>query len=80
MSALAFSRSLRDMPGLRGKPAVITTTSLPLTAARSLAPSMRPPLRQIGADCCMSSALPCGMPSISGRSIKTTSASPRSAM
>ena len=29
MSALTFSRSSRDMPGLRGRPAVMTVTSEP---------------------------------------------------
>src|SRR5262249_41183361 len=78
MSALALSRSVRDMPGLRGKPAVITTTSAPLTAARSLAPVTAPPLCHSGSACWVSSALPCGMPSTMSMSV--TSASPRSAM
>jgi len=80
MSAFAFRRSERDMPGLRGNPAVITTTSAPFTADRSVAPVTRTPLCQSGAASSMSSALPCGMPSISGRSISVTSARPRSAM
>ena len=78
MSALAFKRSVRDMPGLRGKPAVITTTSEPATADRSLAPMSRPPRCHSGAACCRSSAFPCGMPSTMSTSV--TSASPRSAM
>ena len=77
MSALALSRSLRDMPGLRGNPAVMITRSAPLTAARSFAPSIFPPLCQSGAACCMSSDLPWGMPST--MSISVTSARPRSA-
>src|SRR5262245_24191685 len=77
MSALALSRSVRDMPGLRAKPAVVTTTSAPFTPERSLLPSIRPPLCHSGAACCMSSDLPCGIPST--MSIKVTSAMPRSA-
>src|SRR5947207_46187 len=51
MSALALSRSSRLMPGLRGKPAVPTTTSEPSTAAQPLQPRMahdalHEPLRQ----------------------------------
>ena len=38
--ALMLSRSSRLMPGLRGSPAVTTTTSDPFMAARSLVPSM----------------------------------------
>src|SRR5260221_8633668 len=80
ISALALRRSVRDIPGLRGKPAVITTTSAPFTATRSVAPVTCGALCQSGAASSMSSAFPCGMPSISGRSMSVTSASPRSAM
>ena len=41
MPTLIFSRSMRSMPGLRGTPAVSTTTSAPAMAAKSVAPSMR---------------------------------------
>ncbi len=77
MSALALSRSVRDIPGLRGKPAVMITTLAPFTSARLLLPVMVPPLCHSGVVWVMSSDLPCGSPST--MSISVTSASPRSA-
>jgi hypothetical protein len=40
MPTLIFNRSMRSMPGLRGTPAVSTTTSAPATAAKSVVPSI----------------------------------------
>src|SRR5579885_3041179 len=70
------------MPGLRGKPAVITTTSLPAVAEKSPEavemPAAWASVRVMGADSSMSTALPEGGPS--RLSVSTTSASSRSTM
>ena len=38
ISTLMWTRSSRDMPGLRGTPAVMITTSAPLQSAHSVVP------------------------------------------
>jgi hypothetical protein len=75
--AFVLSRSSRLMPGLRGRPAVITTTSLPAVGPYSFVPVTLESKLIIGDDCIRSSALPAGMPSVCG--ISTSTMSPNSA-
>src|ERR1043166_8683694 len=78
MPALVLRRSSRLMPGLRAMPLVMTTRSLPATAAGSLEPVTLVSKPSSMADSIMSSALPWGMPSM--MSIIVTSASSFSAI
>ena len=70
--AFVPSRSSRVMPGLRGTPEVITTTSEPSVSAQSFEPLtwLLDPVHGIA--CAISRARPCGRPST--MSSKTTSA------
>src|SRR6266498_387887 len=77
--ALVSSRSILLMPGLRGRPAVITHTSEPAVSWEPLLPTIRVANPSIGRDWFMSSASPCGSPSTMSV-ITTSSASPFSAM
>lgn len=58
------SRSSRDIPSLRGTPAVIITTSAPLRHPYSLLPQQVTFKLSIAARCERSSDFPCGMPGI----------------
>ena len=63
MSAFFLSRSMRSMPGLRGKPAVTTTTSAPAMTSTSWEPVTRASNPKTGPTWVMSRALPAGTPS-----------------
>ena len=71
MPALMLSSSSRVMPGLRGSPEVMTTTSEPLVSSQPLLPVSLALKPTCGADSARSSDLPCGNPST--MSCKTTS-------
>src|SRR5262249_14680432 len=72
------SRSLRSMPGLRGTPAVTITRSEPAVSLGSFVPCTRQEYPRTGPDCIRSSAIPCGLPSIT--SIRQPSARPSSTL
>jgi hypothetical protein len=62
ISTFFFSRSIRSIPGLRGKPAVTTTTSAPRITSILSEPSMRASKWNTSPACPMSRALPAGTP------------------
>ena len=72
---LIESKSSRDMPGLRGTPAVMMTTSEPAQSAQFEVPVILASLPRIAPFCSRSSALPLATPSFSGMSNRTTSPS-----
>src|SRR4029079_9030648 len=68
-------RSSRDMPGLRGTPAVMMTTSAPAQSAQFELPVTLAACPRIVPFCSRSSAFPFATPSFSGMSNRTTSPS-----
>src|ERR1022692_4833033 len=72
---LMLSRSSRDIPGLRGTPAVMMTTSAPAQSAQFEVPVMAASVPSTAPFCSRSSALPLARPSFSGMSNSTTSPS-----
>src|SRR5262245_59382846 len=73
ISAFLNSRSSRVIPGLRARPAVMTTMSELAVSSYPLLPTSVESYRWMGPACSRSSALPCGTPSMT--STRTTSPS-----
>jgi hypothetical protein len=72
IDSLVDTRSSRLIPGDRGSPAVITTTSLPAVGSYSFEPVMLGSKPSTAPIWLMSRAFPCGKPSL--MSTRTTSA------
>src|SRR3569623_743068 len=72
---LMVNKSSRDMPGLRGTPAVTMTTSAPAQSSQLDAPLLPASWLCTAPFCSRSSALPLARPSFSGMSNSTTSPS-----